>query len=438
MQKLLVFLIFALNIIILSAQNVGEQNIVNIANKQEIINEARAEKSNENYSRSIELFNSIITDRDEDIPPLFELANIYIYADKLAEAIDTYQRILEIDDTWAEAWSGIGKMLWWQDKPFVALDYYKKAMDLDPTNKDLSTAFTTVKKSTNWNASSKFFGQSELEEEYNIYSFHHEYSLSKRITDKILVSTKSLWQYAQKDEAGYVIEREYDTSFLKAVFQHSSHNHFNFSIGGSISDSTLTVIDAGWKFYRNILGYNITNNLNIGNEYFYHWKNVRRNYISNNLQIKKQKIDFRGNYQFGKVEDYSIVIDSQNGESVFSEYNSFLNYSAGFTYQLTNFPQLKIGGSYRFMDYQYSSSLYYSPIDRKILSLNGSFYLPIKSYYAYFGSGIGFDNYRELESNFDLELGFNLSKISFSISYSNFKNTYYENNILALIVSGSF
>ncbi|MCD6176444.1 MAG: tetratricopeptide repeat protein [Candidatus Cloacimonetes bacterium] len=399
---------------------------------------ARMEKSRENFSESIIYYNSALKYLPEHFPALFELANVYIYSDNLQNAINTYHRILEIDNTWSEAWSGIGKMYWWQDKPFLALGNYKKAIELDPENKEIIQEFKNIKNAVNWNISAKYFGQSEIEENYQIDSFNQQYSISKRVTDILSLNINSFLQYAQKDETDFITEKYYDTTFLKSNLKITLKNEINFTIGGSISDSVFTIIEGGWQFKTNWKNLKVTNNINLGNEYFYHWERVRRSYIQEDLIINWQKMDFNCGYQFGKVEDNTISILSQNGNSSVSSYNSFLNYNFRFNYQVLKSPIIEIGSNYRFIDYQYESSLYYTPIDRKILGLSGSLYYPYKCVYFYLGSGVNFDNYRELETGLDAEFGVDLRGLSLSVSFSNFKNQYYESKSLSFIIGGNF
>ena len=393
---------------------------------------ARTEKARENYSESISYYNSALEYLPDYLPALFELANVYIYSDKLNNAINIYQRILEIDNSWAEAWSGIGKMYWWQDKPFLALKNYEKAIQLDPKNMELIQEFENIKNDVGWNISAKFFGQSELEEGHDVNSFNQQYSISKRLTDKFSINSRSLWQYAQKDENDFKTEKYYDATFLKSNFKITSQNEINFTFAGSISDSTLTVIDGGWRIGTKWKNFQITNDLNFASEYFYHWERVWNNYFNEQINIKFKKLHFSGNYKLGKVEKNWIWQKTTQRE------NQFLNYNMALSYQLWSLPDIKIGTSYRFMDYQYNSSLYYSPIDRKIWGLSSSIYYPFKSVYLYLGGGINLDNYDEFETNIDTEFGISVKKLSLSISFSNFKNQYYESKVFALIIGGSF
>ena len=399
---------------------------------------ARTEKSRENYSESITFYQSVLEYLPEYFPALFELANVYIFSDQLDDAFFTYNRILEIDNSWAEAWSGIGKICWWQGKPFLGLQYYKKALELDPENNEIIAEYENIKNEVDWNVSVKYFGQSELEENYKISSFNQQYSVSKRITDKFYLSSKSFWQYAQKDQNDFITERYYDTSFLKSNYKFLPNNEINFTIGGSISDSTLTVIDAGWSTKFNWKNFKISNDLNFGNEYFYHWEMVRRTYLGNNLKIKWINTQFVGAYQIGQIPDNTISRKSGQGNNSTSNYNNFLNYDLGINYQVSDFPTVKFGGSYRFMDYQYESSLYYSPVDRKIWGINGSLYLPWKKVFLYLGGNVNLDNYQEFETNLDSEFGVNWKKFSVSIGFSNFINQYYESKSLSLIITGNF
>ena len=393
---------------------------------------ARLEKAKDNFSESVAFYNLSLKYLPKHLPTLFELAETYIYSDQLDEAIKTYNAVLKIDDSWSEAWSGIGKIYWWQDKPFLAIQNYKKAIQLDPGNDEIIQEFKNIKNSTNWIVSVKYSGQTEIEEGYETTSFNQKYALSKLITDNFSLNANSFWQYAQKDENDFITEKYFDSSYLKSNYKIFKNNEINFTLGGSISDSTLTLIDGGWKFQTNWKKINITNNINFGNEYFYHWKKVRKNYLNEKINIKYKKFNFSSAYQFGKVEKNWIWNEYTQRE------NKFLNYNFALNYQVWNLPIIKIGSSYRFMDYQYNSSLYYSPTDRKIFGLTGSLYYSYKRSYIYLGGSANLDNYDEFETNFDSELGMDYHKFSFSLSFSNFKNNYYESRAFSLIIGGNF
>ncbi len=392
---------------------------------------ARIEKAEEKYALSIRYYRLALKYLPKNIPIILEIADVYLDSDKLDSALDSYQKILKIDDTWSEAWSGIGKIYWWKNQPFKAMQYYEKALELDPQNKEISNQLRDIKESIKWNFSTAFSFQKESEETYQIKSYNQKYQLKKRFNDIFSLQAVSFWQYADKDENSLTTKRYYDSSYLKSNLSLRNFK-LNCSVGGSLTDSTLTVIDAGFGFNFEIKNLKLENNLNFGNEYFYYWQKVRRDYLKENLYLNFGKISFQANYQIGKVEK-NYILDKET----MSE-NTFLDYSFSLKYKIKKLPDLSIGTVYRFIDYAYYSSLYYSPIDRSIYGFTGSLYQPFGKFYLYLDGSANQDNNEIYETNYDAEIGVSIKKYSVSISYSAFENKYYQSNTLSLTLSGEF
>jgi tetratricopeptide (TPR) repeat protein len=393
---------------------------------------ARIQKAKKNFLKSIEYYELALKYLPENVPLIFEMTKVYLYSDQLDKALLSYKKILKIDDTWSEAWRGIGKIFWWRNQPFVAMECYKKAIVLDPENSEINRDFQNIKKSLDWNFTSTYSFQKETEDESTIKSYNQKYKLSKRITDNLLLNATSFWQYADKNEDNLITKRYYDSSYLKSDFFVLENLKLDFTIGGSLTDSTLTVIGGGFGFNHHFKDIKITNYLNFGNEYFYYWKKVRRNYFKDKIQFDYKKFSFETNYQIGKVEKNYILNKSRMAE------NTFLDYNFSLKYKIDKFPNISVGAVYRFMDYAYDSSLYYSPIDRKLYGLTSSLLYPYRKIYLYLDGSVNRDNNEVYETNFDAEIGVSIKKISLSLSYSSFKNKYYENNGLSLTLGGSF
>ena len=100
------------------------------------------------YDLSVSYFSKAINHLPLYVPTYFDLATSLIAMDKLDSAIIVYKRILKIDDTYAEAWAGVGKMLYWKGYPKSALEYYSKAVKLDPTNKQLLKDYKNIENET--------------------------------------------------------------------------------------------------------------------------------------------------------------------------------------------------------------------------------------------------------------------------------------------------
>lgn len=403
-----------------------------ITDVEALLGLARIQKKKENYSKSIVYYQTALKYLPDNIPIILEIAEVYLDANKLDLAERSYKKINKIDDTWSEAWSGIGKILWWKNQPFSAKKYYEKALELDPENKEIVNEFRKVKDSIKWNLSATFSFQKEIEDTYEIKSYNQKYLGKKRFSDKLFFTATSFWQYADKNESGLITKRYYDSSYLKTDWEVYDGIKVNFSIGGSLTDSTLTVLDGGLFLSHNFNFVKVNNNLNFGNEYFYYWEKVRRNYIKEKFILNFEKVDFQTDYQIGKIEKNYILDKSEISENTFLDYNFSLKYRFG------KIAKLSAGAVYRYIDYAYYSSLYYSPIDRKIYGLTGSLYYPFKKTYLYFDCSVNQDNSNIWETNYDTEIGFSIKKISISFSYSEFKNKYYQNNNLSLTIGGDF
>ncbi len=394
---------------------------------------ARISKQKEEYKESIEFYKKALKYLPGHFPALFELAVVQSYKGNLDAAKNTYRKILELDNTWAEAWSGLGKMFWWQDKPFKAIEYYEKAIELAPGDQKIISEMKRIEKSINWVYQAKFYNVTEKEEDYDIKSFNQKYSLSKRLNDRLEFRLNSFWQYAVKDENNQKIKKIYDSSYLRSNLK-LKNNELNFTCGGSINDSTLSVIDAGWNLNFTLMNINFSNALNLGNEYFYHWEEVRKSYLKENFTAEWNKVKFSTNYQIGEVEKNFVTISAHPPKRK----NPFILYNLKFDYELKNNPKISLGTSYRFMDFKYKSSLYYSPANREIYGINSSYYQKFSKIYLYLGASLNWDNDEEKENNFEAEFGYYFSKYSVALSCSRFKSDYYESSNISLILGGSF
>jgi len=395
---------------------------------------ARVAKFMEDYQASINYYNQALQYLPDHIPTLLELATVYSYADDLDEAISTYQTIIKTDDSWAEAWAGKGKMLWWKGLPYAAQINYQKALNLDSENEKYLSELHKVENELAWYSTCRFSIVEEREEDYTVTSWNQHYKLNKILSNHIDISLNSFWQYNQKErESGEkTIEKWFDNSYLKLNYNAADWISLNSTVGASINDTTTTTVDAGISLSYNWKKIKLRNNFNLGNEYFSHWEGLKRNYLSNNFTAKWKRIDFISSYKAGKVEKAPIWDGSTLSE------NPFLDYSFGFNYLLYKPLNLRAGAGTRFMDYEYQSNLYYTPADRLLISLNSSLYYSYKSLYVYASSLVEQDSDEKKGYNNEVELGYFKSGWSVSASYGNFKNPWYESDSVSLTVSGRF
>lgn len=395
---------------------------------------ARNAKFKEDYQTSINYYNQALQYLPDHIPTLFELATVYSYDDNLAEAIATYQNILDLDKTWAEAWAGKGKMLWWSGKPYSAKDSYERALELDSGNEEYLTEINKVDEEIAWYPSARFNMVEEREEDYTVKSWNQHYKLNKKLSDRLDFSLNSFWQYNQKERkrGTNTIEKWFDNSYLKLNYNATDWLALNSTVGASINDSTTTVLDGGISLKSKWHKIKLLNNFNLGIEYFSHWEALKRIYLSNNFSVKWKRVDFMSSYKTGKVEKAPIWDGSTLSE------NPFLDYSFGFNYLLYKPVDLKVGAGTRFMDFESQSILYYTPIDRRLISINGSLYYPYKEVYLYVSSLVEQDNDEKKGYSNEVELGYYKAGWSISAGYGNFKNPWYESDSVSLTVSGRF
>ncbi|MDD3050736.1 MAG: tetratricopeptide repeat protein [Candidatus Cloacimonetes bacterium] len=392
---------------------------------------ARTFAAIENYKESIRNYNFALQYLPDYVPTLFELARIYTYSNNLDSAISVYQEILLLDDTFSEALAGIGKLLWWKNLPFQSIQYYKKALILDPTNTEIEDEMRKVLAELDWNLSSKFSLGKESEEAYQVEYFLHNYSVNKRINDYLSLRINSIWQYSQKTENDFTNERYYDSNVIESSFI-IKDNQFRYILGGSVNDSTITISEFNWQTNHSFKNIKYRNRLGFGEDYFNFWKRVRKQYLNNSFSVDWKRFNFTYNYAFGRVKRNLIWNNSAKAE------NPFVIYDLNLQYKISNLPKLTINGNYKFIDYKYDSTLYYSPSNQKIVVLSASIYHPLDKFYFYGHCGISRNSDDTFGTSYEIELGWNVSQASLSLSLTNFNDDYYENELISLSIGGNF
>lgn len=395
---------------------------------------ARVAKAQEDYKNSNNYYNQALKYLPDHIPTMFELATVHSYADKLDEAIKIYQAIISLDNSWAEAWIGLGRMQWWSGQPYAALGNCKKALALDENNLEYLKLIDKIESEIVWYPSIRFTKLQEREDDYTIDSWNQHYKLTKKLNDRLDFSLNSFWQYNQKERkiGGEIVEKWFDNSYLKFNFKISEWLSTNATAGVSIQDTTATVIDGGIRLNYAWQQFKLSNSTNIGKEYFSHWEGLSRVYLNNSFSLAWKRINFISSYKTGKVEEAPIWDGALLSE------NPFLDYSLGINYLLFKPVNLKLGAGTRFMDYKYQSNLYYTPIERQLISLNASMYYTYREIYLYASSLVEQDKDEKKGYSNEVELGYIKSGWSLSLGYGNFKNPWYESDNVSLTLSGRF
>ena len=391
-------------------------------------------QTTEDYPAAVEACTMALSYLPNDIPTMLQLARMQSFCDMIDDAIETYLAINDLDATWAEAWAGLGRMMWWQDNPHSAMGYYQKALRLDPENADIQKEYQNAKNAVKWSAVSGFSRVQEREETVTTDGYNQQYKLQKRLTDNLNVALNSFWQYSQKKwkQSNSVEEKWFDTNFAQVTCRLHPGLQVSTTCGGSISDSVLTIWDAGVAYDVQWKGLKLKNNFRGGTEYFFHWEHLSRWYMTNNFSAQWQKLTFSSDYTSGKVKETLIWEDTTLSEI------PFLNYALTLSYLLYQPAKLNLGASYRFMDFAYESSQFYTPQNRSLVGANISFYYPCHQWYLYGASSVEEDNNDEFGYSNNLEVGVNIAGLSISAGYSNFKNPYYESDSVSLTVSGRF
>ena len=116
--------------------------------------------------------------------------------------------------------------------------------------------------------------------------------------------------------------------------------------------------------------------------------------------------------------------------------NRFLDYTMNLNYEI--YKNLKLGINYRYQDFEYESSLYYTPPEKKLYGVNASYYFEISDFYSYLSSSLQRDEYENIETNNSLEFGYNWHNISFALSYANSQTPYYQSDSASVIINGHF
>lgn len=394
------------------------------------------------YKAAISYFQLAIKNNSTFIPAYFQLAKTYSWQGNLNKAITTYKEILAIDKTYSEAFQGIGKMYYWKNKPYTALRYYKKALVLDPNENPIIDEYENIKNQIKYEIGGKFIILNETEEDYTINAIIQQYEISKRFSDNFEVKLNTLFDYSNRDftktEVGDTL-RWYNNAFVKLSY--ITHHHRLDAYGGfTASDKKMSSYGLHWKADYNIGNVNITNSLTGGYDYFYYWNNVGQHKISNTTSFSFKGIGLSASYNFGIIDSVKIA-DVPNAK-YYVDFNQYNGFDVSVSYKLFSKPLMKLAANYAYLNYQYKSALYYSPMGRNLVGPSALIYYPFGKFYTYgsFSYNYGKEFYYEdinnvVSKNYidvsnwsaEAEFGYNLKALSLSLGASNFYNAYYTN-----------
>lgn len=364
------------------------------------------------------------------------LARAYGNAGDLEKAIEVYRGIMLIDDTYSEAWAGIGRMYYWMGKPKSAVVYYEKALNLDPQNEEIKNEYLEVKSELSYALSFKSGPVKEIEENYEIDALISKVRIEKRIGDHFQIEANFLLDYSNRDfidDSGDTA-RWYNSSWIKAS-RISKHHTISVFGGYSNTDNKISTYGLEWKLNYSAGRFTIKNSINAGYDYFYYWNEVGGKSIADEAQLTFGIFGLNARYTYGRIDPVIVFI---TGESLAPHQNPYQAYGVSLSCKILKRPDIRISLNHSYLNYEYKSPKYYSPLDRTLTGASTSIYYSFLKLYFYgsFAYNIGTEyNIGELKNvkmdvdnwSSNLELGYNHYPFSFSIGGSNFYNPYYQN-----------
>jgi len=380
----------------------------------------------------------------------FYLAKAYSYSGKLDEAIEVYREINKIDDTYSETWAGIGKMYYWKGKPKTAISYYERALELDPTNEKMIKEKQLVENELKFGLSLKVGPVQEVEENYEINALISRVKLEKRINDNFHVEANFLLDYSNRVFTDNIADttRWFNTTWVKGNWI-TEHHKVSAYVGYSTSDNLFSTYGLNWKLNYSFGKFKLKNSITAGYDYFYYWNRVGGKSLSDILSLSFGKLSFTTSYTIGNVD--SVLVSDLISDTYGISDNPYNAYAFSLAYKILKRPAIKIGINHSYLNFTYKSPLYYSPFDRKLTGASASVYYDYKKFYIYgsfsynlgteiyydedsngSGNGSGNNNTRTITMNVNnwstnIETGYNLNPVTFSIGASNFYNPFYRN-----------
>ena len=389
-----------------------------------------------NYSKQIYYLNKILEYAPENIPIdykvdiLFKLSSAYENNRQYQLAHRTYDKILEIDETYSEAWAEKGKLAYWTNNPFKAEQYYKFAIKWDPTHLPYQESLKNIQDLTQPHYKIKQNYLYEKEDNLKTNNYFQTYKLSKRITD--IWETELDYQilYSHRNNSGYKTAILDDFLSLKNRMYWKTDHFINANIGYSFLDNKFINYHFSMVDYVSFTSINIRSQLSYNNEMFEFFNDVSRKYFNNNIQITGFDSKFILDYNQGQID--KNYVGTQN----MIDKNRFVNYSFELTHEIRK--NINFGFNYRFQDFAYKSELYYTPINVKLYGVVSSYYWDYKKFYNYISTNLRIDNNQDFEQTYSVEFGYDFDIFSTSISYSKFKNIYYKSDSIIFLLNGKF
>ncbi|MFO7896356.1 MAG: tetratricopeptide repeat protein, partial [Candidatus Cloacimonadales bacterium] len=245
----------------------------------------------EDYPLQIIYLKKIIRNAPENISEeflvnrLFELAATYQYNQQYRAASKTYDEILKIDATYAEAWAEKAKLAFWSNRPFQAQSFYQVASKWDPAHLPYQENLKKMAQLTKLMLSTRQNYLQETEAGLQTQSYEQIYKVSKRLNDiwESELAYHSIYSY--RDRSGYKTAILDDFIKLKNRFYWQADHFAAANMGYSILENKLLNYQLHLSNYFYFASLKIYHHLSYNHELFEFWNEVSRKYINDNIRI---------------------------------------------------------------------------------------------------------------------------------------------------------
>lgn len=375
------------------------------------------------------------------LPLLEDLSHALVNSNQSQEALKVYQEMLSEDSSIALAWVGIGKISQLTGKPATALKYYKKALALDPGNKEIADQQKQVQSEMAFTAGYQFLYINEQEPidigidtaAYNINALLQRITISKRVSDRLFLTFSHLLDRSTREYYQQETEKRwYDNTSLRAMLVAGNHR-VNLQAGVSFEEKKWTSYGLSWDYGKKLGKLRINNTLSAGYDYYYYWNQVGHDYVSDLLRFSLGNLMLEASYRYVNVRELFLIELDTLGR------NPGHQYALAGKYTFFKNPKVTLGIYHQYRDYKYRSTRYWSPQERTLNGATATVYWDSKKgLYAYVSGNIGQDSYEISHWEASGEVGYTHKKMSFSLGASRFYNPWYENFIAYMSVTKRF
>jgi len=366
------------------------------------------------------------------LPLLEDLSHALINSNRPKEALAVYLNMLEGDSTMAMAWMGAGRVYLITGKPHTALRYLREAQRLDPDNEDITSLIRQAERQIAFTLgfTSMYINEREPIDlgsdtaAYNINALVQVMSISKRVSDRLLLRFSHLIDRSHREYFGQEDEqRWYDQTSLRGTLLLGSQQ-ISMYLGASVNEEMLTTYGINHTYNRRFGKLNIANSLTAGYDYYYYWNQVGHDHVTNNLTIRRGKLRLDAAYRYVNVRELYLIDLDTVGRNPGQQYTVTLRYT------FFKNPNITLGIYQHYRDYKYRSPRYWSPQERlQNGALMTLYWEPAKGMHVSATGNIGRDSDDIAHWEASGEIGYNRKTWSYSVGASRFYNPWYENAI---------